>query len=380
VPDDEQLSQLDPRDLYDLAWTCVRRGDTDGARDAFERAIDTGHPVWASSSGADLAWMLLEAGDRAGAREHYRRVVESGPNGRAEHSLESLAGLLRDDDDLDGLRALHDTAVATSNGSAPDVLEAIGRLLEERGDSAGARQALQQAIDSGHCYADDLIEELHPTPEPTAAELDALPPLFDPRNLQRTGTSVLSHGLPPLPDQLSYLMAIPVASWTGQHSGAVLFLRFRPRGRTHDAGLNVLAFTRTHTGWATSSADHRRPAFIGLMGGRGYDPIASGGSWPDMGGTTMFASGRTYARPPAPGFPALLLYGHAAPAVKSIALIQDGREDLRPLESHFGAWVICTEQESPLQVEGRDADGKTLARIFHPDDEPEWPVCDEDEP
>jgi hypothetical protein len=33
-------------------------------------------------------------------------------------------------------------------------------------------------------------------------------------------------------------------------------------------------------------------------------------------------------------------HGHASPAVKYIALVQDGREDLRPLESHFGAWVV----------------------------------------
>jgi tetratricopeptide (TPR) repeat protein len=377
VPDDDQLPQLDPKELYDLAWTCLHHGDNDGARQAFERVIDTGHPVWASSSGDDLAWMLLEAGDRDGAREHYQRVVQSGPNGRAEGALSSLIGLLRDDDDLDGLRALYDTALATSNSSAPDVMEAIGRLLEKRGDTAGARHALQQAIDAGHYYADDLIEELHPTPEPTAAELDALAPQFDPRNLAATGIEVLSDGLPALPDQLSYLMAIPVAYWTATHCGAVLFLRFRPRGRTHDAHLNVLAFSRADTGWARSDPSAGGTAFVTMTAGRGHDPIASSGSWPDMRGTTMFASGRTYARPAIPGLPVLMLHGHAAPAVKNLALIQDGRVEVRPLQSHFGAWLICTEQDSPLQVEGRDADGTTLARISHPDDEPEWPAYDE---
>jgi hypothetical protein len=256
-------------------------------------------------------------------------------------------------------------------------LDAIGRLLEKRGDADGARQAFRQAIDTGHAHADDLIEELHPTPEPTASELDALPPQFDPRNVVPTGIAVLSNGLPALPDQLSYLMAIPVASWTTEHSGAVLFLRFNPRGRTHDARLAVLAFARTDTGWASSSPKPECPAFITMTAGRGYDPIASPGRWPDMRGTTMFASGRTYARPIAPGLPALILHGHAAPTVKSIALIQDGPEDARPLESHFGAWVICTEQESPLKVEGRDGDGTVLARISHPDDEQECLADDE---
>jgi hypothetical protein len=110
-----------------------------------QRAIDSGHPVWANSSGADLAWMLEEAGDRAGARKHYLRVAEAGPNGRAETALESLVILLSKDDDLDGLRALHHTE--TANSSAPDVLEAIGRLLDERGDAEGARQAFQHGND-----------------------------------------------------------------------------------------------------------------------------------------------------------------------------------------------------------------------------------------
>jgi hypothetical protein len=43
-------------------------------------------------------------------------------------------------------------------------------------------------------------------------------------------------------------------------------------------------------------------------------------------------------------------HGRVGPAVTQIALIQDGHEDRRPLESHLGAWVICTEQASPFQV------------------------------
>jgi hypothetical protein len=40
--------------------------------------------------------------------------------------------------------------------------------------------------------------------------------------------------------------------------------------------------------------------------------------------------------------------------VKQIALIRDGREDRRRLESHSGAWVFCTEQTSPFQVTALD--------------------------
>jgi hypothetical protein len=45
--------------------------------------------------------------------------------------------------------------------------------------------------------------------------------------------------------------------------------------------------------------------------------------------------------------------------------IQDGREDVRPLESHFCAWLVCTDQVLSFQVEGRDTNDSVLARISH---------------
>jgi hypothetical protein len=52
-----------------------------------------------------------------------------------------------------------------------------------------------------------------------------------------------------------------------------------------------------------------------------------------------------------------------APEVKQIALTQDGHEDRRPLESHFGAWVACSEQEHPFQVSALDQGGKVLGMV-----------------
>jgi len=40
------------------------------------------------------------------------------------------------------------------------------------------------------------------------------------------------------------------------------------------------------------------------------------------------------------------------PQVKYLAVVQDGRKDRGPLESHFGAWVFCTEQPGPFEVLG----------------------------
>ncbi len=341
-----------PAAMSQLGDLREQRGDDAGARAAYRQAIDTGHPEWASRSRYELARMLEEDGDLVGAREQYQRLVEIGHEHWAVDALEHLAILLQNDGDLDGLRALHHTAVQTWNWSAPEILVTIGCLLEERGDADGARVAFQQAIDDGLHGADRLIEKLYPSPGPTPAELDALPSQFDPRNMARTGIEVLSHGLPELPEQLSYLMAIPVAYWTTPHSAVVLFLRFQREGRRHLSSVLHVTYSRDDEGWTTAG----RYA-VGM--GYDHDPIASPGTLRDVGGSAMVMGGGTETQ----------RHGRASPAVKYIALIQDGREDLRPLESHFGAWVVSTEQSSPFQVEGRDAEGNVLARIsYDPDD------------
>lgn len=46
-----------------------------------------------------------------------------------------------------------------------------------------------------------------------------------------------------------------------------------------------------------------------------------------------------------------------------IALVQDGQEDRRVLESHFGAWVVCTERTSPFEVTVLDENGVVLGSI-----------------
>jgi predicted negative regulator of RcsB-dependent stress response len=328
------------------------QGDAEGARAAYRQAIDTGHAEWAARFRSELAYMLKEQGDLAGAREQYERLVEDGNGYWASQATEDLAILLQNDGDVDGLRALHHTAVQAGNWSAPEVLVMLGFLLEQRGDADGARAAFQQAIDDDYHGADWLIEKLHPSPKPTTAELDALPPPFDPRNIQPTGMEVLSHGLPELPEHLSYLMAIPVAYWTTQQHAVVLFLEFQREGRQHLSRVLHVTYSRDDDGWTP----HRH--VIGMS--YGYDPIVNPGSLRDLGGSAMVTGGGADTEP----------HGRASPAVKYIALIQDGREDLRPLESHFGFWVVSTEYSSPFRVEGRDADGNVLARIsYDPDDD-----------
>jgi hypothetical protein len=332
-----------------------RGGDIDAARAAYQKVIDAGQPNWAAEARYLLGEMLEEHGDTAGAREQYRLLVEMGHKRRSEDALWNLVIALADEGDLDGLRALHSAAAEKGNTEAPEALVAIGRLLEDRGDSDAARAAYQQAIDTGYVWADDLIEKLNPSPPPTDTELDELPPAFDPRNVLDTGIEVLGNGLPRLPRQLSYLMTIPVSYWTAQTTAVVLFLKFRRRGRRHDPTALHISYSRADSGW---TPHHHAHGF-----GFGFDPVAEPRSRRDLGGRLMVVGGGSEGRRVAPGHAAVIRHGRAAPSVKHIAVVQGGREERRPLDSHFGTWVICSEQPLPLQIQALDADGNVLARI-----------------
>ena len=70
----------------------------------------------------------------------------------------------------------------------------------------------------------------------------------------------------------------------------------------------------------------------------------------------MVYGGSSQAREVAAGRPAFIATGRAAPEVKYLAVIKDGYEDRRPLESHFGAWVSAPSSRVPW-VAGLDANG-----------------------
>jgi hypothetical protein len=58
-----------------------------------------------------------------------------------------------------------------------------------------------------------------------------------------------------------------------------------------------------------------------------------------------------------------MMHGRVIPDARELSLIQDGHEDRRPLDSHFGAWIVCTDDTTPFEVEARDADGNAIARL-----------------
>ena len=135
-----------------------------------------------------------------------------------------------------------------------------------------------------------------------------------------------------------------MAYWAARETAVVLFLNFhRPRRTWHPTAL-MATFTRQDREWKPDTHWH---------GTSFHDPFSDPGGRYGLGGRPIASSG---------GLGGIICHGTAAPAVKYLALIQDGHQDRRPLDNHFGAWVICAERPGAVAVAALDENGTTLAR------------------
>jgi hypothetical protein len=191
------------------------------------------------------------------------------------------------------------------------------------------------------------------------SHLPGIPPEFDPRHKSRIGLAALENGLPPLPAHLDYSMSVPVAFWIASVNAVVLFLQFShlPDGRFRPVA-KMMSYARNGSTW---NAD-RWVAGVGWS----HDPVAHPQDTRDLGGRAMVHCGGTYSDHPAPGRLATIAVGRVGPVVTQIALDHDGVEDRRPLESHFGAWVVCVEHWSPYEIIALDRNGAVLAAVSGP--------------
>ncbi len=139
----------------------------------------------------------------------------------------------------------------------------------------------------------------------------------------------------------------------------VLFLEFdRDPDGTFRPVVMMATFARDGDSWTA----HRHVVGTGWS----HDPIANPHGMRDLGGQVMVDSGGGFNPTPAPGNPAAIVVGRVAPAVKHIALVQDGQEGRRVLRSHFGAWVVCMDRWSPYQINALDDNGAVLASVEGP--------------
>ena len=355
--------------MVGLAGALKHRDDPEGAEALYREAVEAGDADWSAHASCLLGNLLEGKGDAAGAKAAWQRVIDSRDPESAGPAFVSLVNLLVQQEDAEGLRAAYQNGAALGNADAPYALVQLGHLLEAQGDAGGAHAAWQQAIDAGCEDPGYLRELMSPAPEPLSAAWaypPGLPPEFNPANMIRAGTDVLEHGLPPLPETLTYEMAIPAAYWKAEQCAVVLVLSFARHGHGQPEPMAMqVTYSRGEDGrWVPPTH------FSG--GSFHHDPVRSPESTRAPDGSPMVYGSSSQAREVTPGRPAFIATGRAAPEVKYLAVIKDGHEDRRPLESHFGAWVVCTEQPGPFEVVGRDADGTVLAVLPHPLQPPRW--------
>jgi tetratricopeptide (TPR) repeat protein len=329
-----------------LGGLLQRTGDDNGAEAVYQHLADSAPPGSRGPALCELAGLLERRGDTAGARAAWQQVIDTEPaSDWAGQALSDLLNQLGSAGDLDGLRAAHQAGTASGIPGAQYAQVVTGRVLRERGDLDGWRDAWQQAIDDGYEFAGDLLEELSPPAEDDEDDGPAgVPPGLDPRNMART-IAVLENRLPQLPHALTHRMAVPMAYWSARETAVVLFLTFSHHRRTWHPTALMVTFTRQDGKWKADTHWH---------GTSFHDPFTDPGGLYGLDGRAIVASGSTGGT---------IWHGTAAPAVKYLALIQDGHKDRRRLDSHFGAWVVRADRPGPFTVAAIDENGTTLAEM-----------------
>ncbi len=136
---------------FNLGALLDRQGDIDGAREAYQRAIDSGDPEAAPLAAFNLGVLLKEQGDTEGAREAYQKAIDSGHPDEAPGAAFNLGVLLKEQGDTEGAREAYQRVIDSGHpGKAPGAAFNLGALLKEQGDTEGTREAYQRVIDSGH--------------------------------------------------------------------------------------------------------------------------------------------------------------------------------------------------------------------------------------
>jgi tetratricopeptide (TPR) repeat protein len=149
------LRMRSPRKAIELGNSLRRAGDVEGARQAYQRAIDSGHDQAAPAGEWSTGALLLDAGDVAGACAAFRRAIDSGHPAWSVRASLNLADVLEDSGDAAGAIEQY-RSVTDLPSDDPDLDVLIRRaavrleiLLIEHGDQEAAAQVYRRAIGAG---------------------------------------------------------------------------------------------------------------------------------------------------------------------------------------------------------------------------------------
>ena len=140
-----------PRSTWGLLLQ--EQGDADGAKAAYQQAIDSGHADVGAEGRGQPGALLSEQGDVDGAKAAYQQAIDSGHAERRRRPR-STWGSAQEQGDADGAKAAYQQAIDSGHADeAPTAAINLGDLLGSRVTWTGAKAAYQQAIDSGHADA-----------------------------------------------------------------------------------------------------------------------------------------------------------------------------------------------------------------------------------
>ena len=104
--------------LFGLGALLSGAGDVEGARAAYQRAVDTSDSELAPYAALNLGSMLAEHGDVEGARAAYQRAIDSGGPELSPLASLNLGILLARHSDIEGARAALEVAIHSDQRQA----------------------------------------------------------------------------------------------------------------------------------------------------------------------------------------------------------------------------------------------------------------------
>lgn len=94
-----------PTAANNLGRRLYEQGDIEGARAAWQQAVDSGHPEHGPPAAYNLGNLLSGQEDFKGAREAYQRAISSGHDQHGPAAAYNLGNLLKKHGDIDDAKA-----------------------------------------------------------------------------------------------------------------------------------------------------------------------------------------------------------------------------------------------------------------------------------
>jgi tetratricopeptide (TPR) repeat protein len=147
------LKWRSPVSAISVGERLLGQGHTDGARVAFQRAIDSGHVDGAPAGMWWMATLLRHSGDNVGATEFFARAIEFGHRAWSPRAAVDLAALREDQGDVEGAIALYELALDSGDPTRSDGANIWSRraatkleiLLTRQDEVAKARAVYERA-------------------------------------------------------------------------------------------------------------------------------------------------------------------------------------------------------------------------------------------